>query len=83
MSYRAEKQRIRRNILDNHYQANTGTDLEILRGIKKELNAQRENHEELIRHSWETQDDPGSILEMWLFIMADLKKIIERYEESA
>ena len=83
MSYREELSRIRQNKKNGHlYKAMNGTTLEILKELQSFLWTQKDSHEELIRHNWDSLGDPGSDLEMWLYIMADMNEVIKRLEEK-
>lgn len=83
MSYREEMSRIRQNKLNGYlYKASKGTTLEILQQMQGFLVVQRENHEELLRHNWDKLGDPGSELEMWLYVMADMNEVIRRLEKE-
>lgn len=79
MSYQEEKSRIRHNMAKHEYSSLIKDD-ELIKGLenlKKSLNILREDHEILLRMLWDKCDDPGSILEMYLYMTADIDRIAE------
>lgn len=85
MSYREELSRIRQNKRQNKHCYTSLKDdstLEKLKNMRSNLKILRDSHEEYLRWNWTVSDDPGSIIEMWLYMMADMNEVIKRLEEN-
>ena len=81
MTYAEEMRRIRHNKVTNkdcYTSLKNETTIEKLETLRSNLATMREQHDELIRYNFDKLTDPGSDLEMWLYIMADIKEIIRR-----
>ena len=85
MSYREELSRIHQNKISNKgcYTSVKGDNtLDKLKNMKSSLGILRNDHQELLRWNWDKMTDPGSILEMWMYMMADINEVIKRLEEE-
>lgn len=85
MTYAEEMRRIRQNKLNNKDCYTTlrhESTLDKLRNLLGNLSGQRQEHEEMIRWNFDKLEDPGSSLEMWLYIIADVRELIKREEEK-
>ena len=81
MTYAEEMRRIRHNKVTNkdcYTSLKSETTMEKLETLRDNLAIMKNQHDELIRHNFDKLADPGSDLEMWLYIMADIKEIIRR-----
>lgn len=85
MSYREEMSRIRQNKINNrdcYTSLKDDSTLDKLGNMKVNLAILRDDHIEFLKWEWDKLDDPGSILEMWLYMMADMNEVIRRLEKE-
>lgn len=85
MTYAEEMRRIRQNKLNNkdcYTSLKNESTLDKLKNLLSSLSGIRQNHNELIRWNFDKLEDPGSSLEVWIYIMADVQELIRREEEK-
>lgn len=85
MSYREEMSRIRQNKINNrdcYTSLKDDSTLDKLKNMRTNLGILIVNHKELLRWNWDKLEDPGSYLEMWLYVIADVNEVIKRLEKE-
>jgi len=85
MSYREEMSRIRQNKLNNrdcYTSLKDDSTLDKLCNMKTNLAILRDDHTVFLKWNWDKLDDPGSTLEMWIYMMADMNEVIRRLEDK-
>lgn len=78
MTYNEEIQRIQRNASKKAY-ASIIDRKNVTKGIQTlydDLLTLKDDHIELVRKNWENIDDPGSIIELWKYCLADMRRLL-------
>ncbi len=84
MSYREELNRIRQNKRQNKHCYTSLKDdstLDKLGNMHTNLAILRDDHIVHLKWNWDKLEDPGSIIEMWMYMMADITEVIKRFEK--